>query len=60
MTTTIDRRKRSDALRAYRGGRPSLLPESNPYKRAVEAHRWGAHYAGPRVGCPVCEEGGKQ
>jgi len=43
------------ALEAYEAGIPSSLPDSNQYKKLVEAHRWGKHHAphqDPR--CPAC------
>jgi hypothetical protein len=49
-----------EAIAAYERGIPSLLTKQNPFKNAVEQHRWGYHYEKPRPNyCPVCHyEGG--
>jgi hypothetical protein len=48
---------KSEAVRAYREGLPSLLPDGNRWRRIVELHRWGYHGTVPATGCPICELG---
>jgi hypothetical protein len=51
-------RTRGEALRASTDGLPSLLPDSNPWKGYVEAHRWGEHGEHHVRVCPQCDEDG--
>ena len=53
--------ERETALDYYNRGIPSLLPDSNRWKLAVERHRWGWHANPPeetRSWCPACGEKG--
>jgi len=47
-------RTKAGAIKAYDQGVPSALPDSSPWKNAVEQHRWGAHGETADVNCPIC------
>lgn len=42
------------AIQYFDEGKPSALPNGNPYKGYVENHRWGYHGANNNLNCPVC------
>jgi hypothetical protein len=46
---------RVKALKALDDGVPSTLPDSNPFKRAVEQHRWGNRTNAHKQSCPACK-----
>jgi hypothetical protein len=47
-------RSKVGAIKAYDQGVPSALSDSNPWKHAVEQHRWGAHGETADLNCPIC------
>jgi len=49
--------KKDIAIEFYDRGVPSALPDDNPFKRAVEQHRWGNRTDAHAIGCPICERG---